>query len=217
MEKIKRNIVFVENVGRTLVTKMKTETETEKKKEPIRKVSGFETFYKKTCVPVLVKELGYKNLLQVPRVEKVVLSSCLKEATQDNKVVEKAVAELALITGQKPVVTRAKKSIANFKLRQGMPIGCCVTLRKQTMYEFLNRLFSVVIPRTRDFRGISDKCFDGRGNYTMGITEQIVFPEIDYDKIDKIRGMNITIVTTAKTDKEARALLKVMGMPFREN
>ncbi len=200
-----------------MVTKTKTETETEKKKEDIRKVSGFEIFYKKTCVPALVKELGYKNILQVPRVEKVVLSSCLKEATQDNKVIEKAVAEIALITGQKPVVTRAKKSIANFKLRQGMPIGCCVTLRKQTMYEFLNRLFSVVIPRTRDFRGISDKCFDGRGNYTMGITEQIVFPEIDYDKIDKIRGMNITIVTTAKTDKEARALLKVMGMPFRDN
>jgi len=178
--------------------------------------SGFETFYKKTCVPALIKNHGYKNVMQVPRVEKVVISSCLKEATQDSKVVEKAVEEIAAISGQKPVVTRAKKSIANFKLRKGMPIGCAVTLRKQRMYEFLNRLFNVVLPRYRDFRGVTPKGFDGRGNYTLGVREQIVFPEINYDRIDKIRGMNITIVTSARTDDEARALLKQMGMPFRE-
>jgi large subunit ribosomal protein L5 len=164
----------------------------------------------------LVKELGFKNPFQVPRVKKVVVSSCLKEATQDAKVLERAAEELAQITGQRPVITRAKKSIANFKLRKGMPIGCAVTLRRRLMYEFLNRLFNVVLPRARDFRGVSGKSFDGRGSYTFGITEQIVFPEIEYDKIDKIRGMNITIVTTAKTDKEAKALLKTMGMPFRE-
>jgi large subunit ribosomal protein L5 len=186
------------------------------KKEEKLGPSGFEEYYKKKCVPALLKEGGYGNPLQVPKVEKVVVSSCLKEATQDIKVLERAAEELATITGQKPVVTRAKKSIANFKLRKGMPIGCMVTLRKRLMYEFLNRLVNVVLPRTRDFRGIPGKGFDGRGNYTLGITEQIVFPEIEYDKIDKIRGMNITIVTTAKTDKEAKALLKTMGMPFRE-
>jgi len=163
-----------------------------------------------------MKEIGYKNRLQVPRVEKVMVSSCLKEATQDMKILERAAEELSQITGQRPVITRAKKSIANFKLRKGMPIGCAVTLRRHRMYEFLNRFFNVVLPRTRDFRGVSGKSFDGRGNYTLGITEQIIFPEIDYDKIDKIRGMNITIVTTAKTDNEAKALLKVMGMPFKE-
>jgi len=181
-----------------------------------KKTGAFEQFYKKSCIPALMKELGYKNILQVPRIEKVVVSSCLKEATQDSKVLERTAIELAQITGQRPVITKAKKSIANFKLRQGMPIGCAVTLRKKLMYEFMNRLINVVLPRTRDFRGISDKSFDGRGNYTFGITEQIVFPEIDYDKIDKIRGMNITIVTTAKTDNEARVLLKHLGMPFRE-
>ncbi len=154
---------------------------------------------------------------EVPRVQKVVVSSCMKEATQDQKVLEKAVEELTLITGQKAVVTKAKKSIANFKLRKGMSIGCCVTLRKQLMYEFLNRFFNIVLPRFRDFRGVSPKGFDGRGNYTLGVREQIVFPEINYDKIDRIRGMNITIVTSAKTDDEGRALLKQMGMPFREN
>ncbi len=179
-------------------------------------VSTFETFYKKECVPALMKERGYKGTQQVPRIEKVVVSSCLKEATQDGKVVERAVEELGQITGQKPVVTRAKKSIANFKLRKGMPIGCAVTLRRYHMYEFLNRLFNLVLPRFRDFRGVSPKGFDGRGNYTLGIREQIVFPEIDYDKIDRVRGMNITIVTSARTDDEARGLLKQLGMPFRE-
>jgi len=182
-----------------------------------RQPSGFEAFYKKTCIPALMKDRGYKNIMQVPRVQKVVISSCLKEATQDSKVVEKAVEEVSAIAGQKPVVTRAKKSIANFKLRKGMPIGCAVTLRKQNMYEFLNRLFNVVLPRYRDFRGVTPRGFDGRGNYTLGVREQIVFPEINYDKIDKIRGMNVTIVTTARTDDEARALLKQMGMPFRES
>jgi large subunit ribosomal protein L5 len=180
------------------------------------KSSEFETFYKKTCVPAMMKEMNYKNVLQVPRIQKVVVSSCLKEATQDARILDRTAIEIGQITGQKPVITKAKKSIANFKLRQGMPIGCCVTLRKKTMYEFLNRLVNVTLPRTRDFRGVSGKSFDGRGNYTLGITEQIVFPEIEYDKIDKIRGMNITIVTTAKTDAEAKALLKTLGMPFRD-
>ncbi len=178
--------------------------------------SGFEEFYKKQCIPTLVKERGYKTAQQAPRVLKVVLSSCLKDATQDSKVIDKAAEELTLITGQKAVITRAKKSIANFKLRKGMPIGCCVTLRRELMYEFLNRLFNVVLPRFRDFRGVTPRGFDGRGNYTLGVKEQIVFPEINYDKIDKIRGMNITICTSAKTDDEGRALLKTMGMPFRD-
>jgi large subunit ribosomal protein L5 len=179
--------------------------------------SYFEKTFKEKFIPELMKSGGYKTIQQVPHVEKVVISSCLKEATQDSKLIEKASEELTLITGQKAVITKAKKSIANFKLRKGMPIGCCVTLRKQLMYEFLNRLFNVVLPRFRDFRGVSPKGFDGRGNYTLGVREQIVFPEINYDKIDRVRGMNITIVTTAKTDDEGRALLKQMGMPFREN
>jgi len=179
--------------------------------------SSFERFFKEQCVPGLMKGQGYRTVQEVPRVQKVVVSSCMKEATQDQKVLEKAVEELTLITGQKAVVTKAKKSIANFKLRKGMSIGCCVTLRKQLMYEFLNRFFNIVLPRFRDFRGVSPKGFDGRGNYTLGVREQIVFPEINYDKIDRIRGMNITIVTSAKTDDEGRALLKQMGMPFREN
>lgn len=189
----------------------------EKKTARVKEGSPFELSYRKTIVPALMQELGYKNINQVPKVEKVVVSSCLKEATQDARLLDKTAQELAQITGQKPVITKAKKSIANFKLRKGMPIGCVVTLRKRLMYEFLNRLFNVVLPRTRDFRGISDKSFDGRGSYTMGLAEQIVFPEIEYDKIDRIRGMNVTIVTTARTDKEARALLKSMGMPFRSN
>lgn len=163
-----------------------------------------------------MKELGYGNVLQVPRVEKVVLSTASKDATQDARILDKAAEELGAIAGQKPVITKARKSIANFKLRKGMPIGVAVTLRRQRMYEFLNRLLNMVLPRMRDFRGVPGNSFDGRGNYSFGITEQIVFPEIDYDKIDRIRGMNITIVTTAKTDKEAKALLKTMGMPFRE-
>lgn len=209
--------MFVKNVEKPLVTEKKAEKKTEKKaKEEKLGPSHFEEFYKKSCVPGLLKDRGYKNLLQIPRVEKVVLSSCLKEATQDIKVLERAVQELGQIAGQRPVITKAKKSIANFKLRKGMPIGCMVTLRKKRMYEFLNRFLNLVLPRMRDFRGVSGKGFDGRGNYSLGITEQIVFPEIEYDKIDKIRGMNITIVTTAGTDPEAKALLKQMGMPFKD-
>jgi large subunit ribosomal protein L5 len=197
--------------------KNKPAAETAGDGKPRRLPSSFERHFKEQCLPALIKAGGYKTVQEVPRVQKVVVSSCLKEATQDQKVLEKAAEELTLITGQKAVVTKAKKSIANFKLRKGMSIGCCVTLRKQLMYEFLNRLFNIVLPRFRDFRGVSPKGFDGRGNYTLGVREQIVFPEINYDKIDRVRGMNITIVTSARTDDEGRALLKQMGMPFREN
>src|SRR3989338_5281678 len=175
---------------------------------------NFEKYYKTECLPTLQKELGGLNSMRVPRLEKVIVSSCLKEATQDAKVLDRAAEELALITGQRPLITRAKKSIATFKLREGMPLGCKITLRGKRMYEFLSRLINVALPRTRDFRGISPKGFDGRGNYTLGITEQIIFPEINYDKVDKIRGFNVTIVTTAKNDEEGRALLKKIGIPF---
>lgn len=204
---MERRAVSARNVEKRLAS--------DTKKSKVSK-GGYETFYRESCIPVLLKERGYKNRLEVPRVEKVILSSCLKEATLDSKVLDRAAAELAQITGQKPVITKAKKSIANFKLRKGMSIGCRVTLRKKLMYEFLNRFFNVVLPRMRDFRGVPGKAFDGRGNYTLGISEQIVFPEIEYDKIDKIRGMNITFVTTARTDAEAKALLKQMGMPFKD-
>jgi large subunit ribosomal protein L5 len=171
--------------------------------------------YDQEILPQLKKDFGYKNDLQVPRLVKVILNIGLGEAIQNIKVIDHATQEVGLIAGQKPVVTRAKKSISNFKLRTGMPIGCSVTLRRDRMYEFLDRLMNIALPRVRDFRGVSGKSFDGRGNYTLGIREQIIFPEINYDKIDKIRGMNITIVTTARTDEEAKALLKFMGMPFR--
>jgi len=171
--------------------------------------------YQQEILPQLKKDFGYRNDLQAPRLRKVILNIGLGEAIQNVKVIDHATEEMALIAGQKPVVTRAKKSISNFKLRTGMPIGCSVTLRRERMYEFLDRLMNIALPRVRDFRGVSPKAFDGRGNYTLGIREQIIFPEINYDKIDKIRGMNITIVTTAKTDEEAKALLKYFGMPFR--
>ena len=177
----------------------------------------FEEFYKKKVLPDLMKELKIKNPMRVPRLEKVIISSSIKEATQDIKALDRAVEEIALISGQKPVLTRAKKSIANFKLRQGTPIGCKVTLRRKQMFEFINRFINMVLPRTRDFRGVSDKGFDGRGNCTLGITEQIVFPEIDYDKVDRTRGMNITFVTTARNNQEGRLLLKLLGMPFKES
>jgi large subunit ribosomal protein L5 len=175
----------------------------------------FEEFYKKECLPALQKEMGDVNVMRVPKLDKVIVSSCLKEAVQDSKILDKAADELAIITGQKPMITRAKKSIAAFKLREGMPIGCKVTLRGKNMYEFLSRLINIAFPRTRDFSGISGKGFDGRGNYTVGIKEQIIFPEIQYDKIDKIRGFNVTIVTTAQSDDEGRTLLKKIGMPFK--
>jgi large subunit ribosomal protein L5 len=170
--------------------------------------------YRNEVIPQLMAEFGYKNVMQVPKLEKIVVNIGLGEAIQNAKAVDAAVADLMAITGQKPVVTRAKKSIAAFKLRAGMPIGAMVTLRGRRMYEFLDRLQSVAMPRIRDFRGVSPNSFDGRGNYTLGLREQIVFPEIDYDKIDKARGLEITFVTTAKTDEEGRRLLALLGMPF---
>ncbi|HHO74974.1 MAG TPA: 50S ribosomal protein L5 [Deltaproteobacteria bacterium] len=172
-------------------------------------------YYKKEVVPGLQKEYGYSNINEVPKIVKIVVNMGLGEAVQDVKIIDKAVAELALISGQRPIVRKARKSIAAFKLREGMPIGCTVTLRGQQMYEFLDRLINAVLPRVRDFRGVSPKAFDGRGNYTLGLNDQSVFPEIDYDSIDKLRGMNITMVTTAGTDDEGRSLLGAFGMPFR--
>jgi large subunit ribosomal protein L5 len=171
--------------------------------------------YRKQIVPALLKEFGYKNINQVPSLKKITVNMGLGDAVQDVKIIDKAVEELALITGQKPVVTKARNSIASFKLREGMPIGCAVTLRGARMYEFLDRLVNAVLPRLRDFRGISPNGFDGRGNYTLGLKDQGVFPEIPYDKIDKARGMNITVVTTAKSDEEGKSLLTAFGMPFR--
>ena len=178
-------------------------------------MSKMKEFYHKEVVPALMKRFNYKNVMQVPKLEKIVINMGLGEAIQNIKILDSAVEEIAAITGQRPVITKAKRSIAQFKLRAGMPIGCMVTLRKERMYEFLNRLINVALPRVRDFRGLSPHSFDGRGNYALGIREQIIFPEINYDKIDKIKGMNIVIVTTAKTDEEGRELLKLMGMPFR--
>jgi large subunit ribosomal protein L5 len=172
-------------------------------------------YYLKTVVPALIKEFDYKNSMQVPKMQKIVVNMGLGEAISNVKIIDGAVQEMAMITGQKPVITKAKKSIATFKLRQGMPIGCSVTLRKEVMYEFFDRLVNVALPKVRDFRGISAAAFDGRGNYSIGLHEQIIFPEIEYDKIDKIKGMNITIVTSAKTDDEARVLLRLMGVPFK--
>ena len=171
--------------------------------------------YKDQIIPALMKEFGYKNPMQVPRVEKVVVNMGLGEAITNNKLIEQAEEQMMAITGQKAVVTRSRKSIANFKLRENQPIGVMATLRKDRMYEFLDRLLSTALPRVRDFKGVSAKSFDGRGNYTLGIKEQIIFPDINYDRIEKIKGMNITIVTSAKSDEEGRALLRHMGMPFR--
>jgi len=172
-------------------------------------------FYHKDVVSKLSNEFKYKNVMEIPKIEKVVINMGLGEAIQNIKVLDSATAELTAIAGQKAVVTKAKKSIASFKLRQGMPIGCMVTLRRERMYEFLDRLMNVSLARVRDFKGVSPKGFDGRGNYTLGIKEQLIFPEINYDKVEKIKGLNITIVTSAKTDEEGRALLKYLGMPFR--
>ncbi len=173
--------------------------------------------YQKDVVPALQKEFGYPNVMAVPRITKVVVNMGLGEATQNAKVVDTGADELGKITGQKAAVRRAKKSIAQFKVRQGMPIGAMVTLRGERMYEFLDRLVSIALPRVRDFRGVSSKGFDGRGNYTLGLRDQLIFTEIDYLKVDKARGMNVCVVTTAKTDAEARKLLQLMGMPFRQN
>ena len=172
-------------------------------------------YYKNEIMGRMTKEFGYKNVMEVPRIQKVVLNMGLGEAIQNVKILDGAVEELTAIAGQKAVITKARRSIAAFKLREGMPIGVTVSLRRDKMYYFLDKLINVVLPRVRDFRGISSKAFDGRGNYTLGLKEQIIFPEIDYDKVDKTKGMNITIVTTAKTDEEARFLLQELGMPFR--
>ena len=173
--------------------------------------------YSKDVAPALTKEFGYKNVMAIPKIEKIVVNMGLGEATGNAKIVDTGVDEIARVTGQKPVVTRAKKSIAQFKVRQGMPIGTMVTLRGDRMWEFLDRLISIALPRVRDFRGVSTKGFDGRGNYTLGLKDQLLFPEIDYMKVDKARGMNISVVTTAKTDEESRKLLQLLGMPFRTN
>ena len=171
--------------------------------------------YQKSVIPALTKEFGYKNVMAVPKIEKISLNIGLGEATQNSKLMDGAVNELAQIAGQRPVVTKARKSIAAFKLRENMAIGCTVTLRGSRMYEFFDRLVNVALPRVRDFRGVSSKSFDGRGNYTLGVKDQLIFPEIDYNKVDKVKGMNICITTTARTDAEGMALLKHLGMPFR--
>ena len=178
--------------------------------------SRLKAYYQEAVVPALMDRFKYRNRMQVPVLKKIVVNMGLGEAIQNPKALENAQEEIALITGQKPVVRKARKSIASFKLREGMAIGCKVTLRRDTMYQFLDKLINVALPRVRDFRGINPRGFDGRGSFSMGIREQIIFPEIDYDKIDKIRGMNVTVVTSAKTDEEARELLAYLGMPFRK-
>jgi large subunit ribosomal protein L5 len=178
-------------------------------------MSQLKEFYEKEAVPKLIKTFNYKNIMQVPKLEKVVLNMGLGEAIQNIKLLDAAAEELQIIAGQHPVITRAKKSIAAFKLREGMPIGCMVTLRRNRMYDFFYKLVNVALPRVRDFRGISGKAFDGRGNYSLGIKEHIIFPEIDYDKIDNIKGLNISVVTSARNDEEGKELLRLLGMPFR--
>ena len=172
--------------------------------------------YEKEIIPAMMEKFGYKNVMQVPRLEKIVINMGVGEAKENQKVLESAVSDLTLISGQKPILTRAKKSVANFKIRENMALGCKVTLRKAKMYEFADKLMSIALPRVRDFRGVSAKAFDGRGNYSLGIKEQLIFPEIEYDKIDKVRGMDIIFVTTANTDEEARELLRFLGMPFAQ-
>ena len=178
-------------------------------------MSQLEKFYHQEAVPTLIKTFGYKNVMEVPKLKKVVLNMGLGEAIHNIKLLDSAAEELQVIAGQHPVITRAKKSIAAFKLREGMPIGCMVTLRRTRMYDFFYKLVNVALPRVRDFRGISGKAFDGRGNYSLGIKEHIIFPEIDYDKIDRIKGLNVSVVTSAQTDAEGKELLRLLGMPFR--
>ena len=178
-------------------------------------MSRFATIYRDTIVPELTKKFGYKSIMEVPRITKITLNMGVGEAVNDKKLVDNAVADMTKIAGQKPVITRTRKAIANFKIRENMPIGCMVTLRGERMYDFLDRLVTVAFPRVRDFRGVSGRAFDGRGNYNIGLKEQIIFPEIEYDKIDAVRGMNISIPTTAKTDEEAKALLAGFNFPFR--
>ena len=192
-----------------MVAKMATKMAT------LKKMTALKEKYQKEVVPAMMKEFGYGNVMQVPRVSRVALNMGLGEATANPKIMETGIYTLTRISGQKPVVTKAKKAISNFKLREGLGIGAMVTLRGERMYEFLERLISAAIPRIRDFKGVSGKAFDGRGNYTLGVKEQLIFPEVEYDKIEKVKGLNITIVTTAKTDAEGKSLLRLLGMPFR--
>jgi large subunit ribosomal protein L5 len=180
-------------------------------------MSRLKELYKTEIVDALVKKFGYKNVMAVPKLDKIIINIGLGEAIRNPKVMDSAVAELTAITGQKPIVTKAKRPISSFKLRKGMPIGCCVTLRRERMYEFFDRLVNIGLPRVRDFRGVSSRSFDGRGNYTLGLKDQLIFPEIDYGKVDSTRGMNVTIVTTARTDAESKELLRLLGMPFTKN
>lgn len=195
--------------------KEKTET-TKPKSKTKTPASGYQKKYQEECRPLLMKEFGFKNAMECPRLQKIVINTSIKEAVEDKKILTRVAEDLGVITGQRPVLTKAKKSISNFKLREGQPIGCTVTLRRQRMYEFLNRFVNVALPRVRDFKGVPPKGFDGRGNYTLGLTEQTLFSEIPYEKVEKVYGMSITFVTTAKTDAEGKSLLKGMGMPFRE-
>ena len=178
-------------------------------------MARLQEFYRQQVVPVLMRELGYANIMQVPRLEKIVVNMGLGDAVQNAKILETGVSELALITGQKPIITRARKSIANFKLREGASIGCAVTLRGERMYEFFDRLVNIALPRVRDFRGVSEHSFDGRGNYSLGIREHVIFPEINLDKVEQVKGFTVSLVTTAQTDAEGRALLRALGLPFR--
>ena len=197
-------------------TKKKAVKAAPKKVEETNSVNRLQKKYKEEIVPALVKEFGYTSVMQAPKMEKIVINMGVGDATQNSKALDDAVADLTLIAGQKPVVTRAKKSIATFKVREGQAIGCKVTLRGKRMYEFLDKLVSIALPRVRDFRGINKNAFDGHGNYTLGVKEQLIFPEIDYDKVAKVRGMDIVMVTTAHSDKEAAALLEKLGMPFKK-
>lgn len=198
----------------------KKEVAEEPKKAPkakqINHVSWVFKKYREECIPMLMEQFKYKNIMECPKLDKIVVNTCIKEATSDKKVLDKAASDILNITGQRPLLTKAKKSISNFKLREGQPIGCCTTLRRLKMYEFFNRLVNIALPRVRDFKGVSNKAFDGRGNYTLGMTEHAIFPEIQHDKVEKQMGMNITFVTTANTNEEAKALLKGLGLPFRE-
>ena len=197
-------------------TKKKAVKAAPKKVEETKSINRLQKKYKEEIVPALVKEFGYSSVMQAPKMEKIVINMGVGDATQNSKALGDAVADLTLIAGQKPVVTKAKKSIATFKVREGQAIGCKVTLRGQRMYEFLDKLVSIALPRVRDFRGINKNAFDGHGNYTLGVKEQLIFPEIDYDKVAKVRGMDIVMVTTAHSDKEAAALLEKLGMPFKK-
>ncbi|GAA0123742.1 MAG: 50S ribosomal protein L5 [Clostridium argentinense] len=179
-------------------------------------VARLQEKYNNEVVQAMMEKFGYKNIMEVPRLEKIIVNMGVGEAKDNSKVLEAAVADMQLITGQKPILTRAKKSVANFKIRENMPIGCKVTLRKQIMFEFADKLINIALPRVRDFRGVPSKSFDGRGNYALGLKEQLIFPEVEYDKIDKVRGMDVIFVTTAKTDEEARELLRFLGMPFAQ-